>query len=328
MAGEKPIGFGVVGLGMGADRCRMIAETEGARLVAIADLDESRWSRVTDEYEVDCYHEYSELLGQDDIDVVMIMTPSGLHGDMAIEAAKAGKHVITTKPIDISLEKADRVIEACAAAKVKLAVDFESRYREDNLKIYDAIRKRKFGKLILGEARLKWYRSDDYYEGWHGTWKLDGGGALINQTVHQIDLLQWFMGAVDRVWGQTGTMTHEIETEDLGMAMLKFKNGAMGTILGTTTYTDSLPPKIEIHGDKGAVITEGNQVSFWKVEGDDGEGPTPNGPRNTIEDMVGAIHEDRPPRVDGHEGKKSLEIIKAIYKSAEIGRPVELSLKG
>ena len=332
MPNDKSIGFGVVGLGMGAGRSRMIAETDGAELVAIADLDESRWKRITDEFEVDCYHQLGGLLERDDIDVVMIMTPSGLHSDMAIEAARAGKNVITTKPIDISLEKADRMIAECAAAGVKLAVDFESRYRDANLKIFDAIANGEFGRLILGEARLKWYRSDDYYKGWHGTWKLDGGGALINQTVHQIDLLQWFMGAPEKVWGQIGTMNHQIEAEDLGMAMLTFKNGAMGAILATTTYPYDSPPRMEIHGDKGGVVTEGDQITYWKVEGegeeDNGERPLPKRPQNTIEDMVEAIREDRPPRIDGHEGKKSLEIIKAIYRSAESGKTVELPFQG
>jgi predicted dehydrogenase len=136
------------------------------------------------------------------------------------------------------------------------------------------------------------------------------------------------MGPVSKVWGQIGAMSHKIESEDLGMAMLAFKNGAMGTILGTTTYVYDSPPRMEIHGEAGAVVTESNRITFWHLKEDNGEAPTSRGPRNVIEDMIGAIRQGRPPKVDGHEGKKSLEIIKAIYKSAEAGKAVELPLKG
>ncbi|HID95682.1 MAG TPA: Gfo/Idh/MocA family oxidoreductase [Candidatus Latescibacteria bacterium] len=324
---EEEIGIGVIGLGMGANRCEMVCHTQGARLVAVADINAERAERIANKHNVEWYTDYHCLLERDDVDVVYIMTPSGLHEEMSVEAAKAGKHVIVTKPIEVTLEKADRMIDECTKKGVKLAVDFEQRYVADNVKIWRAIREGKLGKLILGEVRMKWYRSQEYYEGWHGTWELDGGGSLINQTIHWIDLLQWFMGPVETVFGHTGVFAHKIETEDLGAAILTFRNGAVGTILGTTTYHTDSPPRIEIHGDRGSISTSNNRIELWEFT--DGYQPEeiPEGsPQNVVEDMVSALKEDRNPRVSGREGRKSLEIVLAIYRSARTKKVVKLPL--
>jgi predicted dehydrogenase len=185
-----------------------------------------------------------------------------------------------------------------------------------------------FGTLILGEARLKWWRGAKYYEGWHGTWKLDGGGALMNQTVHNVDVLQWIMGEVESVTAQYGVFAHKIETEDLTAALLRFRNGAMGTILATTTYPTSAPTRMEFHGTQGAAVIEGNNLHSWYAKKDFEETiPAPNpesfaythaGPRHIFDDMV---------RVVRDEGLKSLEIVLAAYKSAQTGKPVKLPLK-
>ena len=321
---EREIGFGVIGLGMGALRSELIARTEGARLVAVADTDDSRRKEVASRLGVESYREFRSLVSQADIDVVMIMTPSGMHAEMAAEAARAGKHVIVTKPMEVTLPRIDMMVEECRKAGVMLAVDFECRYREGNLRIRRALDEGWFGKLILGEARLKWYRSEEYYEGWHGTWRLDGGGSLMNQTVHQIDLLRWFMGPVRSVRGQMGVFSHDIETEDLAMAMLAFENGAMGTILGTTTYPYDRPPEVEIHGTNGAVVTRGDEIELWKFR-DERQPPelTEAHPANVIEDMLSAIRYNTPVAVDGLEGRKSVELILAIYEAAKSGREVQ-----
>lgn len=321
---EKEIGFGVIGLGMGANRCEMVSRTSGAKLVAVCDINEERAKEIAARYKIDYYTDYHKMLSRDDIQVIYVMTPSGMHGEMTIEAAKRGKNVITTKPIEVTLEKADEMIRECKAQGVKLAVDFQSRYVRDNIRIYQAIQNKNFGKLILGEVRLKWYRSPEYYEGWHGTWKLDGGGSLINQTIHQIDLLRWFMGPVEKVFGQIGIFTHKIETEDLGMGLLNFKNGAFGTILGTTTYFEDTPPLIEIHGDKGGVKTEGNKIKFWKITGEERPLEEENFPHNVVEDMLQAIREDKEPWINGEEGRKSLKVVMGIYESSRKGRIVKL----
>jgi predicted dehydrogenase len=318
------IGFAVVGLGMGQDRCAKVASTEGARLAAVCDANETLAREVADTYGIPWHRDYNEVVARDDVDVVFVMTPSGLHGDVAVAAAEQGKHVVSTKPIEVTLERADRMIAACREAGVMLAVDFECRYRAENVRIRRAIERGALGKLILGEARLKWYRSDKYYEGWHGTRRLDGGGSLINQTVHQIDLLLWFMGPAKKVWGKTGVFSHKIETEDLGMAMIEFESGAVGTILGTTTYPYDRPPAVEIHGDKAAVVTEGDKIVLWKPEPDD-VGFTYEGPNNVVEDVVSALWSGGKPRVDGEEGKRSLQLILAVYESARTGKEVQVS---
>jgi len=318
------IGFAVVGLGMGQDRCAKVTSAEGARLAAVCDINEALAREVADKYGVPWHRDYNEAVARDDVDVVFVMTPSGLHAEVALAAAEQGKHVVSTKPIEVTLERADRMISACKDAGVMLAVDFECRYRAENVRIRRAIERGDLGKLILGEARLKWYRSDKYYEGWHGTWQLDGGGSLINQTVHQIDLLLWFMGAPRKVLGKIGVFSHKIETEDLGMAMIEFENGAVGTILGTTTYPYDRPPAVEIHGDKAAVVTEGDKIVLWQPEPDDAEF-TYEGPDNVVEDVVGVLQHGGKPRVDGEEGRRSLQLILAVYESARTGREALLS---
>jgi len=215
------VGFVVGGLGRGANRAREVVATPGARLVAVCDLDEARLAKVVAEHGCEGTADYHELLGRDDVDVVYVMTPSGLHAQVAIDAARAGKHVVTTKPIETTLEKADAVIDACERAGVQLLVDFGNRYRPEANRIKAALEQGLFGDLILAQAQLKWYRSDAYYNAswkqWHGSWELDGGGSLINQTVHYVDLLCWYMGAPETVRGRIGVYNHEIESEDMSL---------------------------------------------------------------------------------------------------------------
>lgn len=320
------IGFGVIGLGMGASRCEMVAQTPGARLVAVADIDAQKAQTIAEKHGVDWYTDYREMLERRDLDVAYVMTPSGLHGQMAIDAAQAGKHVIVTKPMETTLEKAERMIQVCKDCGVKLAVDFEQRYFHHNLRIKKAIEDGRLGRLVLGEARMKWHRTQRYYEGWHGTWELDGGGSLINQTIHWIDLLLWFMGPVEAVFGRTGVFTHRIETEDLGVAVLTFKNGALGTILGTTTWYRDDPPVVEIHGERGYVGIKGGELALWEFNEEFKEEIPEDWPSNVVEDMITAIREGKEPVVDGPEGKKSLELVKAIYESSQAEKVVRLPL--
>jgi len=328
----KEVGFGVVGLGMGRNRCELVSKTEGAALRAVVDVNEERAREVASKYGIDWYRDYDKLLAREDVDVVYVMTPSGLHAEMAVEAARAGKHAITTKPMCVSLKQADAMIRECRRAKVKLAVDFEARYISDMLRIRKWIDDGRFGKLILGEARLKWYRSQEYYSasGWRGTWRYDGGGSLMNQTVHLIDLLQWYMGPVDSVMGRVGVFAHQIETEDLGAAIIDFKNGAVGTILGTTTCPKDTAFRIEVHGDRGLVIAEGNRLQLSHfLDGEERmeEESLAGRPRNVVEDVIRAIREDGKPLVTGEEGRKSVELILAIYQSSISGRKVKLPLR-
>jgi predicted dehydrogenase len=319
---ESEYGFAVVGLGMGANRAREVVATPGARLVAVCDIDEDRLDKVVAEHGCEGTPDHHDLLKRDDIDVIYVMTPSGLHGMVAIDAARAGKHVITTKPIETTLEKADAMIAACKQAGVQLLVDFGNRYNAETNKIKAALDQGLFGDLILAEARLKWYRSDAYYNeswhAWHGTWELDGGGSLINQTVHYVDLLCWFLGPPQTVRGRIGVYNHDIDSEDMSMAMLHYPNGAEGVIVCTTTFPQSLPAGIEIHGTKGGVVYQKGELTFWKTAGDI-EVETPVSPACAADDMVKTLRDGQPLWCDGGEGRKSLALIQAVYESARNG---------
>ncbi|MCS7252977.1 MAG: Gfo/Idh/MocA family oxidoreductase [Armatimonadota bacterium] len=325
------IGFAVVGLGMGAVRARTIASTHGARLVAVADIREDKARAVASELSCDAVTDYRKLLERDDVDVVMVMTPSGMHAEVAVDALNAGKHVIVTKPMEVTLERAEMMIQAAERNNRLLAVDFEARYYPSMVRIKRAIDDGMFGKLILAEARLKWYRSQEYYSasGWRGTWRYDGGGSLSNQTIHLIDLLLWFISEVEEVQAaHIGIYAHEIETEDLGIAMLKFKSGAVGTIVGTTTFPQDAYSGIEIHGTDGGVIAHVfvGDIERWFFR-DATVKPPDVQPRvkNVIEDVVSALLHGTSVAVDGKEGKRSLELLTAIYMSAMQNRSVRLS---
>ena len=318
---EPEVGFAVVGLGMGRNRSRIIAQTEGAKLALVCDRDEERAQDVARELEVPYSLDYHEALDRKDVEVVLVMTPTGAHAPVAIEAARAGKHVVTTKPLEVTVERCDRIIEACRQAGVVLAVDFEARYRPEMRAVKRAIEEGLLGRVILGEATLKWYRSQEYYErgGWRGTWKMDGGGALMNQSIHPIDLLLWFLGPAKRVCGVTGAFAHRIETEDLGMALVEFAGGAVGRILGTTTYPRSQPYEVNVHGERAGVLTRNASAAEWHfAEGAEEAHIEPvGGPANIAEDIVGVLRHGRSPAVDGPEGRRSVELIQAIYRSAE-----------
>lgn len=319
---SNELGFGVIGLGMGMGRAKTYHGAEGAKVVAVSDLIEERRNRAVAELGCDAYENYKELLDRDDIDVAVIMLPSGMHADFGIEAAEKGKHVITTKPMDVRVEKCDALIEACKKNNVKLMVDFGERYRDVNRKIKKAIDMGALGKVILGEFRLKWYRAESYYEGWHGTWKLDGGGSIMNQGVHQLDLLQWFLGPVESARGNFGIYAHKnVETEDLTMAWLKFKSGAVGNIVTTTTYPKKSVTMVHIHGTKGVV---GTGPDIWEFVDEPPEIELPPFPKNIAEDAVNVIRNGAEPAVSGEEGRKSVQIINAIYESARTGKEIEL----
>ena len=315
--------FGVVGLGMGRSRSRMIVDTEGAQLVAVADLLEERRKAAEEQFGCETHADAIEMFERDDLDVAMIMTPSGLHAKLGIEAAKRGKHVITTKPMDVSLENCDALIGACDENGVKLLVDFGERYGDQNRKLRAALEMEAIGKPILCELRMKWFRADSYYEGWHGTWQMDGGGSVMNQGVHYIDLMQWFMGPVDSVLGaHYGIYAHEhCETEDLTAAVIKFKSGAIGQVLTTTTFPGDSVSMVQIHGEKGVL---GRDPNVWEFKDAAPEIELPPYPKNVIADAIQVVRHGGTPAVDGHEGKKSVALNLAIYECARTGKAVSL----
>lgn len=303
----------------------------------MADILESRALHFQQEYGADPYTDYHALLARDDIDVVNICTPSGLHAQMGIEVAQSGKHIIVEKPIALRSDDADALIAAADEAGVKLCVVLQNRYNAPMQELYETVRTGKLGRLLLGNATVRWYRPQSYYEdGWHGTWAMDGG-ALMNQSIHHIDALQWLMGDVQSVFAFTGTLAHTMEAEDAGVVVLRFANGALGGIEGSTvTYPHNLEGSVALFGERGSLKVGGtalNRKVMWKLEGemeleqeritaDVIDPPSVYGysHKQVIADMIAAIHEDRPPKTHGREARRSLALVEAIYESARSGQ--------
>lgn len=343
-------GFGIIGCGMISKfHARAIADIEDARLVACFDLAAERADALATEFGGQGYSDLSQMLANPEVDVVTICSPSGAHMEPCIQAAQAGKHVIVEKPLDVTVERCDAMIAACDQAGVKLATIFPSRFHESSKLMKNAVESGRFGKLALGDAYVKWYRTQEYYDSgaWRGTWKLDGGGALMNQAIHSVDLLLWLMGPAVQVMAHTATVAHErIEVEDVCTATIKFANGALGVIEATTAgYPGSLK-KIELSGSKGTAILEEEDIIKWEFEDsapeDDqlrremqGRTKTGGGAADPaaighhahaelFRDFLVALKEDRPPVIDGLEGRKSVELILAIYESAKSGAAVNI----
>jgi predicted dehydrogenase len=263
----------------------------------------------------------------------------------AVAAAKAKKHVVVEKPLEISPERCDRIIAACDANGVRLCTIFPSRFADANVELKKAVEAGRFGRLTLGETTCKWWRSQDYYDsgGWRGTWALDGGGALMNQAVHNVDLLLWLMGPATHVSGFTAILTHErIEVEDTAVAVLRFASGALGVIQATTSVHPGYPKTIALHGDRGSAVVEQDDIVEWDFNptiaadeqirnrfaqrssasggASDPKSISHRGHTLQLTDFVNAIRDDRPPLVDGREGHKSVAAICAIYEAARTGQ--------
>ncbi|WP_459557102.1 Gfo/Idh/MocA family protein [Lacunimicrobium album] len=345
-------GFGIIGCGMIANfHAQAIANLKGAKLVGCFNQTKAKADEFAHKYGCESYETLDAMLADPKIDIVTICTPSGAHLDPAIAAAKAGKHVVVEKPLEITLKRCDAIIAACEKAAVKLCTIMPSRFSGANIAMKQAIDSGRFGKLTLGDTYVKWWRTQQYYDsgGWRGTWKLDGGGAYMNQAIHNVDLLYWLMGDIAEVAAITGTLAHDrIEVEDTGVAAIKFANGAVGTITATTSAWPGLLKKTEIHGTKGSAIVEADHLLYWNFEkkvakdatilekfapktGLSGGASDPKaisyqGHLEQLKDFVKAIDQGTAPLVDGKEGRKSVEIILAIYKSSWTGKRVQLPL--
>jgi predicted dehydrogenase len=259
----------------------------------------------------------------------MVMTPSGLHAKIGIEVLRAGKHVITTKPMDVSTEACDSLIAAGVEAGVLVGVDYQSRYVDNNYRVAEALRRGWLGRPILGEVRFKWFRSDEYFKhgnGWRGTWAMDGGGSLANQGSHLVDLLLWFMGDPVKVYGETAILNHDIETEDVGMALLNYASGAKGAIVGTTTFPQNAYFSAEVHGSEGGVLIDAVLSGEMRVFGEGLEErlqQIDNPIKNVVEDLVSALEKGTALRVDGREGRRTVALLEHIYASSRQGKRLE-----
>lgn len=324
-----PVRFGIVGLGMGAGRAKTVPNTPGAELVAVCSLVEEQARAVAKELGCEWTLNYDDLLARDDIDAIGVFTPSGWHCDFAIRALKAGKHAFTTKPMDVRVAKCDAAIKAAAEAGKVLAVDFDSRYTPSNHQIRQAVQQGAFGRLFQIDLRMKWLRGQDYYDGgsppgWRSR-KETEGGSMANQGVHYVDLVQWFGGPVRSVTGRINTFGHKIETEDLSNSLWTFESGAWASVVTTTCNTPGQGTVIEVSGDQGTLIWRNNKIELWETTTgaklEDFSAP-PDLPAGIIADMVSAITKGTKPAVDGQEGRKSVALLDATYRSAAEGREV------
>jgi UDP-N-acetyl-2-amino-2-deoxyglucuronate dehydrogenase len=346
------IGFGIIGCGMISNfHARAIGDVRGAKLVACFDTHQAAADRLAAETGCRAYADLDQMLADPGVDVVTIGTPSGAHMEPAVAAARAGKHVIVEKPLEITLRRCDRILEECQKAGVVLSTIFPSRFHASSVEMKRAIDERRFGQLTVGDAFVKWYRTQQYYDSgkWRGTWELDGGGALMNQAIHSVDLLTWLMGPVVEVRADMGLLAHErIAVEDVVMAVVRFANGARGVIEASTAIYPGYLKRIEIHGSEGSAMMEEEDLVKWDfskrkardaaiqqkmAERKSGGGGAADpkaighhGHAKQFQNVVDAIRKGTQPAIDGPEGRRSVEIILAIYKSAETGRAVTLPL--
>ncbi|TVQ36365.1 MAG: gfo/Idh/MocA family oxidoreductase [Spirochaetaceae bacterium] len=341
-------GFGIVGTGMIAGhQARALKDVSGARLEAVFSRDAARAEAFGGEFNCRSYSDMNRFLADDEVSIVSICTPSGAHLESALAAAEAGKHLIVEKPLEITLERCDRMINAAERHGVYLGGIFQSRFFDASRVVKDAIDQGRFGRLVLGDAYVKWFRPQSYYDqgGWKGTLALDGGGALMNQSIHAIDLLQWYMGKVDSVQAYTATLGHErIEVEDTAVATLQFADGAVGVIEGSTAVFPGFLKRVEICGTAGSAILEEEDLKAWSFSQErpedqeirrrygsatktGGGASDPGaigteGHRRQFSDFIDAVDRGKPLALNGIEARKSVAIILAIYESAASGRRV------
>lgn len=355
MAVTRGLGFGIVGIGVIADcHAQAMRAMRGGRLVcAFSRHGGTQATAFAERYNIPLYvQNYDAFLAHPQLDVVVILTPSGAHLEPALAAARAGKHILCEKPLEITLERCDAMIAVCAQQHVQLGCIFQHRTSAAAQAIKQARDAQRFGRLTVCNALVPWYRSQAYYDSaaWRGTWSLDGGGALMNQGIHTIDLLQWLAGPVKAVHAFAGTLAHErVEVEDTAVAIVQFASGALGTIVGSTTVWPGYPLEVHLTGPRGSAYLRGSHLAQWQfVEPHPGDAqlrrrlapqvnavssgaasprpPSIDGHRQQFENFVRSLRGSEPLLVDGPEARHAVEIVLAIYASALSGQTVSLPL--
>ena len=335
--------FGLIGIGAIAPRhVTAIQQTPGASLLAVCSRNESKGKAFAQENRADYYADYQDLLRRADINAVAVTLPHHLHEQVALEAAAAGKHIMMEKPLAITVEECDRMIAACDKADVALATCFQSRYEPLARKLQGELSVGKLGRPLLASLHVEWFRDDAYYQSgeWRGKLRTEGGGVLINQASHGLDMLLWLAGPVETVTAQTATLNHQIEVEDVAHALLRFKSGALGILAATTVAYPGFNEELHFSGTNGSAFFEkGAGRVRWYLKDpkqewvDQGEASSGAGAAMAIsvgshvaayQDFVAAIREKRPPLVDGREGRRSIELIQAVYRSGREQAPIRL----
>jgi UDP-N-acetyl-2-amino-2-deoxyglucuronate dehydrogenase len=346
-------GVGIVGTGLVAEvHAKALAEADGARLVSVLSRSPQRAADFASRHGCAGHSEISAFLADARLDIVSICTPPGTHLEPALRAIEAGRHVLIEKPLEITLEACDAIIEAAARRGVVASGIFQSRFHDAPRLLKRAMDEGRFGRLVLGEASVKWHRSQAYYDG--GGWKSRKrfeAGAVMNQAIHAIDLLQWYLGPVRAVHAFADTLGHErLEVEDAAVAALRFTNGSLAVIQASTAAYPGFKKRIEVSGTRGSAVLEEEELKFWRFDPDlpgDGEiraswgartgtgggaaDPAAigtHGHRRQYEELARALREGRSPGVDAAEARKAVEIVLALYRSARSGTPVRLAASG
>jgi len=334
---SSTVGFAIVGAGVIAPtHARALQEVPEARLVAVVDKNPAAGAPFAERFGCDYHGDLAQALSRPDVDAVCICTPSGSHAALGCQAAQAGKHVVVEKPIEITPERADELIAACRRAGVLLSGVFQQRFLEGR-RLAEMAQSGALGKLHYLSASIKWYRPQEYYSHseWHGTWSMDGGGVLINQAIHTLDLLRWIGGEVESVRGECATIGHEMEAEDLALATVRFASGAWAMVQASTALYPGLPERLDVHGSEGTAILEGGKLTFVHLRGQPPQRAEAGwtgaasaavdditGHRRQLENVVGAILGREPLLVPGESARDTLALVTAIYRSAAEGRPV------
>ncbi len=342
----QPIGYAIVGAGnIARVHAEALQKLENARLIGIYDTVSANAERFAATYGIHCFPTYEDLLTEPAVEAVILCTPSGLRGQLALQGAAARKHLICEKPLEIDLAMIRRMIDACAVNGVTLTGIFNNRYNKVYQRVRQAAADGEFGRLLLGDVQVKWYRDPSYFQNsnWRGTWRYDGGGALMNQSIHFIDLLQWIMGPVAEIKALAATNLHPIEVEDTAAAVVRFANGALGVIEGTTIARPGLYDRLEIHGERGSVLVENGQIKYWNLDGrslPDDEWRDLNQyelsnhlnhqaieselHRLQLAEITDCLQRGAAPPLNGQEAMRAVETILRIYQSAGI-RPSDAS---
>lgn len=346
MSTEKPMRVALIGCGrISKFHLEAIERVAGLELVAVCDNDTGRAREAAESRRVPGFTSPTRMLGETDCDIVSICTPSGLHAQQGVQVARAGRHVLTEKPMAVSLSQADDLVGACDAAGVHLFVVKQNRLNPPIRLLKRAVDKGRFGRIYLANVTVRWQRPQDYYdaEKWRGTWEFDGG-AFMNQASHYVDLIQWLVGSVESVVAKTATQARRIETEDSGVAVLKFRSGALGVIeVNVLTFPRNYEGSLTIMGERGTAKIGGtsvNKVEHWAFSDyDDDDKLVESGVADTnphsvygfghlgyYENVLAVLRGDALPETDGRAGRKSLELILGIYESAKRGHEVPLPL--
>jgi UDP-N-acetyl-2-amino-2-deoxyglucuronate dehydrogenase len=343
----RPLGFGFIGAGAIAHfHARAVAAARGARAIGVVSRRRSTAETFAKEHGLAfASDDVQELLKQPGLDAVCITTPSALHLEPALAAIRAGKHLMIEKPIDATVEGTDQILAEAAKAGVRVGSIFQARFGDAARQVKAAIDAGRFGRMVLASCYVKWNRSTEYYTGWKGRLAEDGGGVIINQAIHGVDLLLWFAGMPVEVFAWSTQRVHRIESEDTCVAALRFGSGAVGTIEGTTATWPGWSRRIEICGEHGSVAMEDDDIARWdfRVAAPEDEkmrslrdaamGSGAAAPMNIrieghqrqIQDFIDGIQERRPFFIEGREARKAVELVRAIYDSAACGRPVKLA---